>query len=316
MSTEMSHPQVIDRPARAVRAGSLRAWSAAVRPRSLPVAVGPVLVGAAFGFQRTGAIDGGAALMALGASLLMQVVSNLQNDVGYTVRGAEHAGTRTGLPRATANGWLSVREVRVAIVVCALLAAALGVALVAWRGWPVLVIGVASLLAALAYMGGPRPIAYTPFGEATVFVFFGLVAVMGTDWLLTGGTSLSTGLAACAVGLLAAAALAVNNHRDIAHDRLVGRRTFAVCVGEAGSRRLFAALLFAPFALLPLLALVMSSGALLLPLLLAPAAWQLWQDFRRCARGLPYNQVLFRTFRLGLWFALALVAGALLARVL
>ena len=311
----MSLPHVMDRDARVVRAGSLQAWSAAVRPRSLPVAVSPVLVGAAFGFERTGAIDGWAALMALGASLLMQVVSNLQNDVGYTVRGAERSGTRTGLPRATANGWLSVRHVRLAIIVCALLAAALGVALVAWRGWPVLAIGVASLLAALAYMGGPRPIAYTPFGEATVFLFFGLVAVVGTDWLLTGGTSLSTALAACAVGLLAAAALAVNNHRDIAHDRLVGRRTFAVCAGESGSRQLFAALLFGPFALLPLLALVMQSGALLLPLLLWPAAWQLRRDFVQCARGLPFNGVLFRTFRLGLWFALALAASALLARV-
>lgn len=296
----MTLPHVIDRNAGAVRAGSLQAWAAALRPRSLLVAVSPVLVGAAFGYARAGAIDGRAALMALGASLLMQVVSNLQNDVGYTVRGAERSGTRTGLPRATANGWLSVREVRAAIVVCALLATALGLGLVALRGWPVLAIGVASLLAALAYMGGPRPIAYTPFGECTVFVFFGLVAVIGTDWVLTGGTGAATVLAATAVGSLAAAALAVNNHRDIAHDRLVGRRTFAVCVGEQGSRRLFATLLLAPFALLAPLALVMDSGALLLPMLLLPVAWQLRRDFERCARGLPYNAVLFRSFRLGL----------------
>jgi 1,4-dihydroxy-2-naphthoate octaprenyltransferase len=311
----MSQPQAFDCSAPLVRAGSLQAWAAAVRPRSLLVAVSPVLVGAAFGYARTGAIDGWAALLVLGASLLMQVVTNLQNDVGYTVRGGERSGTRTGLPRATANGWLSVRHVRAAIVACSLLATVLGVALVAWRGWPVLAIGVASLLAALAYMGGPRPIAYTPFGEFTVFVFFGLVAVIGTDWVLTGGSSAATVLAAAAVGSLAAAALAVNNHRDIAHDRLVGRRTFAVCFGERGSQRLYATLLLVPFALLVPLALVMDSGALLLPMLSLPVAWQLQRDFVRCARGLPFNALLFRTFRLGLWFALALAASALLARV-
>jgi hypothetical protein len=101
----------------------------------------------------------------------------------------------------------------------ALVATALGLALVAYRGWPVLAIGVASMVAALAYMGGPRPIAYTPFGELTVFVFFGLVAVMGTDWVLTGTVGTVSVLAAVAMGGLAAAALAVNNHRDLAHDR-------------------------------------------------------------------------------------------------
>lgn len=311
----MTLPQAIDPRSGAVRAGSWQAWVAAVRPRSLPVAVSPVLVGAAFGFARQGAIDGVAALLVLGASLLMQVVTNLQNDVGYTVRGGERSGTRTGLPRATANGWLSVRQVRLAIVLCALLATALGLALVAWGGWPVLAVGVASLLAALAYMGGPRPIAYTPLGELTVFVFFGLVAVVGTDWVLTGGSSSGTLMAAAAVGSLAAAALAVNNHRDIAHDRLVGRRTFAVCFGERGSQRLFATLLALPFLLLLPLALVLGSPVLLLPAVLLPPAWQLWRDFVQCARGLPFNGVLFRTFRLGLWFALALAASALLARM-
>jgi 1,4-dihydroxy-2-naphthoate octaprenyltransferase len=254
-------------------------------------------------------------VLVLCASLLMQVVTNLQNDVGYTVRGAERSGTRTGLPRATANGWLSVRHVRLAIVFTALLAVVLGVALVAWRGWPVLAVGTASLLAALAYMGGPRPIAYSPYGELTVFVFFGLVAVLGTDWVLTGSTSAATVLAASAVGALAAAALAVNNHRDIAHDRLVGRRTFAVTFDERGSQALYTALLFVPFALLLPLAWVMASPTLLLPVVLLPAALQVRGDFIRCARGTPFNEVLFRTFRLSLWFALALSAGALLSRM-
>ncbi len=299
----------------AVRAGSVQAWAVAVRPRSLLVAISPVLVGGTLGFARTGSIDLLATLIVLGAALLMQVITNMQNDVGYTVRGGERSGTRTGLPRATANGWLSVRHVRAGIVVAAIAATALGLALVAYRGWPVLAIGAASLLAALAYMGGPRPIAYTPFGELTVFVFFGLVAVMGTDWVLTGSIGAESLMASLAIGGLAAAALAVNNHRDIAHDRLVGRRTFAVTVGEAGSKHLFTALLFAPFALLPAMAVAARSPGLLLPLLLLPAAWRLRRHFVTCPRGVAFNEVLFSTFRLELWYAALLSAGALVGRV-
>lgn len=301
----------------AIAQGSWQAWAVATRPRSLPVAISPVLVGGTLGFARTGAIDWVAATLVLGCALLMQLITNMQNDVGYTVRGGDSSGTRTGLPRATANGWLSVRHVRAGIVVAALVAVAvaMGVALVAWRGWPVLAIGSASLLAALAYMGGPRPIAYTPFGELTVFLFFGVVAVLGTDWVLTAGTGLASLLAAVALGSMAAAALAVNNHRDIAHDRLVGRRTFAVTFGEQGSQRLFAVLLLAPFALVPWMALEMQAGTLLLPLALLPSALQLRQDFVRCPRGTAFNALLFRTFRLELWFAALLSLGAVLARV-
>jgi 1,4-dihydroxy-2-naphthoate octaprenyltransferase len=306
-------PRATDRnPPLPIRAGSLAAWAVAVRPRSLLVALSPVGVGAALGFARTGAIDPVAALLVLGAALLMQVITNLQNDVGYTVRGGDSSGTRTGLPRATANGWLGVRRVRAAIVIAALAATAIGVALVAVRGWPVLAIGVASLLAALAYMGGPKPIAYTPFGELTVFVFFGLVAVMGTDWVLTGSVGAVTAIASVAIGCLAAAALAVNNHRDIAHDRLVGRRTFAVRFGAAASLRLYTALLGLPFGLLLPMAAAAGQVALLLPLTLLPAAAKLRRDFARCPPGTAFNEVLFRTFRLESWFAALLCAGALL----
>ncbi len=301
---------------RAVRSGSAQAWAVATRPRSLPVAVSPVLVGATLGFARTGDIDLLATLLVLAAALLMQLITNMQNDVGYTVRGGDSSGTRTGLPRATANGWLSVRHVRAGIVLAGLVAIVLGLALTAYRGWPVLAIGGASLLAALAYMGGPRPIAYTPFGELTVFVFFGLVAVMGTDWVLTGSGGGVSVLAAVAIGALAAAALAVNNHRDIAHDRLVGRRTFAVVLGETGSRRMFTALLVLPFALLPWMALWSNTAAIMLPLVLLPSAWSLRRAFVHCQRGVAFNEVLFRSFRLELWFAALLAAGALAGRML
>jgi 1,4-dihydroxy-2-naphthoate octaprenyltransferase len=295
-----------------VRLGSVRAWRVAARPRTLLVAVSPVLVGATLGFERTGAIDLLAALLVLGAAVLMQIATNLQNDVGYTVRGGERTGTRTGLPRATTHGWLSVGQVRSALVLVGTVAVGLGLLLAAHRGWPVLMIGAASLSAALAYMGGPKPIAYTPFGELTVFVFFGLIAVTGTDWVLTGSVGMLTPLASMAIGSLAAAALAVNNHRDREHDRLVGRRTFAVIVGEAGSRRLYFALLMAPFLLLLVMSVRARAPSLLLPILLVPGAIRLLRDFARCPPGLAFNAILFRTFRLELWFAVLLSAGALL----
>jgi 1,4-dihydroxy-2-naphthoate octaprenyltransferase len=298
-----------------VRSGSLRAWAAAARPRTLLVAISPVLVGTALGFAQAGAVDMVAALLVLCAAVLVQVATNMQNDVGFTVRRGESSGTRTGLPRATANGWLSVREVRVGIVLIGIVAFGLGLALVAYRGWPVLVIGAASLTAALAYMGGPKPIAYTPFGELTVFVFFGLVAVTGTQWVLTGNFSLVTFLASMAIGGLAAAALAVNNHRDMEHDRLVGRRTFAVVFGAAGSRHLFRALLLAPFLIVLAMAACAEAPTLLLPLLLVPIAFRLWRDFARCSPGIAFNQILFQTFRLELWFAVLLSAGALLIKM-
>ena len=169
--------------------------------------------------------------------------------------------------------------------------------------------------AALAYMGGPRPIAYSPYGELTVFVFFGLVAVMGTDWVLTGDIGAATVVAAVALGALAAAALAVNNHRDLDHDAQAGRRTFAVTFGAATSGQMYALLLLGPFALTPVIAWLAASPMLLLPCLMLPAALTLWRDFLRCPAGLAFNQILFRTFKLELVFAVLLASGAVLDRL-
>jgi 1,4-dihydroxy-2-naphthoate octaprenyltransferase len=295
--------------------GSWAAWRVACRLPSLLVAVSPVLVGTALAWERSGRFDPLTMLLALAAAVLLQVTSNLQNDVGYTTRGAERLGNRTGLPRATANGWLAVEQVRAAITACCIATLLLGLPLVAAHGWPVLLMGLGSMLAALAYMGGRRPIAYTPFGEAVVFVFFGLVAVAGSDYVQTGSVGRVTWLAAVALGALAAAALAVNNHRDIAHDRSVGRRTFAVVFGESASRGMYRVSVLGAFALLPLMAWRVSP-LLLLPLILLPKALRLLRDFAASAAGVAYNAILVRTFKLELAFAALLAAGAVLARAL
>ena len=298
----------------AVRPGSTAAWAAALRPRSLWVALSPVLVGMALAYAERGLIDLVAATLVVLAALLMQLITNAQNDLGFTARGGEAQGQRAGLPRASANGWLTPGQLRRAIVAMSLLATLLGLCLVAYRGWPVLWIGLASLLAALAYMGGPWPIAYTPLGELTVAVFFGLVAVNGCDWVLHGTVSLSSLLAALSMGSLTAAALALNNHRDRRHDAMLGRRTFVVCFGESASRRLYAFLLFSPFAWTALLALSLRTPWPLLVALLVPKTYRLWRDFAACQDPWQLNALLFRTFTLSFWFALLLALALTMPR--
>lgn len=264
-------------------------------------------------YQRQGPLSWGLAAMALLAALLMQLITNLQNDLGFTERGGEASGQRIGLPRATAQGWLSHAAVRWAIRGLGVLATALGLALVAYRGLPVLWIGSASLLAALAYMGGPRPIAYTPFGELTAFVFFGPVAVLGTQWLVRGEFAWPSVCAAVAVGALTAAALVVNNHRDQDHDRGLGRHTLVVACGPAVSLRLFSVLLLAP--LLAVLAMAVGTGSVwfLLPWALVPRLLRIRRSLGRCQSGADFNQTLFQVFQLELHFAALLAVGALAA---
>jgi len=298
-----------------VRPGSLAAWAVALRPPSLLVAVSPVLVGAALAWQREGHVDAKLVILILAAAVLIQVITNLQNDVGYTVRRAERSN-RSGMPRATANGWLGVTQVRATIVAVIAVTLLLGLPLVLLRGMPVLLMGLASIVAAVAYMGGPRPIAYTPMGELIVFVFFGLVAVGGTEYVLTGSNTAATWLAACAIGGLASAALALNNHRDIAHDADVGRRTFGVCFGVSASQWMYNVALLAPFALTAALAAALASPALLLPLALLPMAWRLQREMVACRGGSAFTPLLVRTFKLELMFSVLLSLGFIGARVL
>jgi 1,4-dihydroxy-2-naphthoate octaprenyltransferase len=304
----------IARPAD-VRPGSLAAWLVALRPLTLPIAAIPVVAGCALAWSLHGVFVPWVALLSLAGALLVQVISNLQNDVGYTVRGGE-TGTRTGLPRATAQGWLGIVTVRIAIAAAVVLAIAVGAPLIALRGWPIAAIVVGSIAAAYAYMGGPRPIAYTPFGELLVFVFFGVIALVGTIYVQAGAVAAAGWIASVAFGLLAAAVLNVNNHRDIAHDAATGRRTMAVVLGARGSRAIYRASVATAFLLVPAVALAAGSAWYLLPLMLVPRALRLLGDFDRAGSGHALTPVLFRTVFLEAGFGLALAAGALAASLL
>ena len=297
-------------PADAIAPGSLAAWKVAVRPHTLWIAAVPVAIGAAltFAFQPR-ALHWPSLALAMLCAVMIQAITNLQNDVGYTTRGIE-TGERVGFPRATQHGWLTARQIHVALALCIGITALLGLPLVIWHGWLVLALGLSSITAAILYMAGIRPIAFTPWGEFTVFVFFGLVAVNGTIYLLAHDLPWPAWPVASAVGLLAAAVLLVNNSRDIGHDQTTARRTLPMVLGVASTQRCYAAMIFLPFLLLAVP--VAFSPWFLLPLLALPFAWRTRQAFNHAPPGLAFNQVLLRTVRLeALYGALFIAAGIL-----
>ncbi len=298
-----------------IKKNSLAAWAACARPETWIIALAPVLTGLALALAVTGSLNWPVATATLLLSVLMQIVSNMENDAGYTKRKAENA-KRKGLPRATANGWLTVAAVERAIKLLGVIALLDTAYLIYCGGWVMLAIFVASIVAAYCYMGGPKPIAYTPFGEITVFLFFGLVAVCGTYYLQTLTVSTEAVLSASAVGFIAAAVLAVNNYRDEEHDASVGRSTLAVLLGKKGMLAVFTASILLPYLLTALLAAINHA---LWPVLITwgtiPLAVVASRNLAR-KNGLELNAVMFSVIRLELLFSLALTAGAIIAFVL
>ncbi len=295
-----------------IKKNSLAAWAACARPKTWIIAIAPVLTGLALALAVTGNLNWSVAAATLLLSVLMQMVSNMENDAGYTKRKAENA-KRKGLPRATANGWLTVAAVERAIKLLGVIAFIDTAYLIYCGGWVMFIIFVASIVAAYCYMGGPKPIAYTPFGEITVFLFFGLVAVCGTYYLQTLTVSTEAMLAASAVGFIAAAVLAVNNYRDEEHDASVGRCTLAVLLGKKGMIVVFSATLILPYLLTVLMA---AFNYALWPVLVTwgtiPLAFAASRNLAQ-KNGLELNAVMFSVIRLELLFSLALTAGGIAA---
>jgi len=251
-------------------------WSEAARPRTLPAAVAPVLVGSALAW-RDGGFDGAAAVLCLVFALLVQIGTNFANDYYDFRRGADTA-ERVGPRRAVAAGLVSPAAMRRAMVATFAAAFLAGLGLIAWGGPWLLAIGVASIACGIAYTGGPWPLAYHGLGDVFVFAFFGLVAVTVTHFVQAGRFSADAVLAAVPVGLLAANILLVNNYRDVETDARVGKRTLVVILGRAAARRQFELSLAIALAM-PLVFFFRGAGAwCLLPLALLPRAWsQVWR---------------------------------------
>jgi 1,4-dihydroxy-2-naphthoate octaprenyltransferase len=226
-------------------------WVAATRPKTLLLAASPVVAGVALAAAQTGRLAPFTALLTLMASVAIQAGTNLHNDAADFERGTDTAA-RVGPPRATAQGWFTAAQVKRAAHLSFLTAFLLGAYLCVHGGWPILLLGLASLAAGYAYTSGPHPIAYGPFGELFVLLFFGIAAAAGSHYLQALAVSPAAIALGVALGLPAAAVLLLNNYRDLATDRRAGRRTLCHHLGVGRSRVAYAALLFAPFPLLPL----------------------------------------------------------------
>lgn len=224
------------------RPSPLRVWVIAARPHTLPAAAAPVVAGAGFAWA-----DGGFGVLpfaaVLLAALLIQVGTNLANDYFDYRQGADTGERRGGFVRVTQAGLAPPERVR-RWMAWAFAAACLPGAYLVWvGGWPILAVGLAAILAGICYTGGPWPLGYHGLGEVFVFLFFGLVAVSGTHYVLTLRFAPELLMAGAGVGALSTAILVVNNLRDIETDARAGKRTLAVRLGIRGSRAEYAALL-------------------------------------------------------------------------
>jgi 1,4-dihydroxy-2-naphthoate polyprenyltransferase len=284
----------------------------AARPRTLPAAVAPVLVGTALAATE-GTFRPLTFVAAMLGAIFIQIGTNLSNDYSDARRGAD-TEDRLGPVRVTAGGLVPPRQVLVATYVAFGLAVLAGAYLIATAGWELLLIGVASILAGVLYTGGPRPYGYEGLGEVFVFLFFGVVAVTGSYFAQVERLTWEAFLLAVPVGLLASAILMVNNIRDLETDRRAGKRTLAVRLGRPRARVLYAAMAYAAFAFAPLPWLAGSdelSAWLLLPVAALPLAVPVVRTVRTRSDGPSLNGALARTGMLQLVFCVLLSTGIL-----
>lgn len=294
-----------------VRPGSVRAWLLAARPKTLTAAWAPVVVGTACAIAAGGARWGVALAALLGASLI-QIGTNFANDVFDFEKGADDED-RLGPTRAVQAGLISVRAMRIGTAMAFLGATAAGVVLVAVGGWPIVVIGLLSILSGLAYTGGPYPLGYNGLGDVFVFVFFGLVAVCTTTWLQVGKVTDASVLAAVAMGALATAVLVVNNVRDVDTDVRVGKRTLAVRHGRRFAHVEYAVMMTLALAAPVVLVTGLGFGwPVLLPLATAPLAVVLTRRLFLARDGASHNILLGQTAGLLLVHGVLLSAGLVL----
>jgi 1,4-dihydroxy-2-naphthoate octaprenyltransferase len=289
--------------------GSIGAWTLAARPATLTAAFAPVAVGTACAW-RVGAFRWDAALAALLGAFLIQIATNFANDMFDFQKGAD-TEERLGPMRAAQAGLLTVRQLRRGIIVTFTLALATGAYLTWIAGPVVVVIGLASIAAGLAYTGGPFPLAYNGLGDVFVMVFFGFVAVCGTTFVQTLFVPPIAWAASIPVGALATAILVVNNVRDFEGDAAAGKTTLVVRFGREGGTREYALMLTVAFATpIALFFLQWTSAWVCLPLLTIPWAVRLFHSVVR-DRGVALNQTLAGTAKLlsvfGVLFAIGIV---------
>lgn len=284
----------------------LSLWWLAIRPRTLPAAAAPVVVGTAVAVH-DGVFVLLPALSAFFGALLLQIAVNLANDY-FDAKNAIDSEARLGPVRVTQSGLIPPARVKGAMVFCLTLAVLVFSYLSTVGGVPILVVGIASVLAALAYSGGPYPLASHGLGEIFVFIFFGLVAVGGTYWVQAVSLSWLVVAASLPPGFLISAIMVVNNLRDRNTDAVAGKRTLAVRLGEEKTIRLYRGLLVLSYLVVLLLSALSYGFTALLPLCTVKTARSLWGEIGM-AKGAELNEVLAKTAKYSLFFSLLLAVG-------
>jgi 1,4-dihydroxy-2-naphthoate octaprenyltransferase len=288
------------------------AWMLAVRPRTLPAALAPVVLGTAMAIadKHFAWLPAAAALT---VALLLQIGVNLANDYFDYVKGID-TQDRLGPPRVTQSGLIPAKQVKTGMLVAIILSAIPGLYLASVGGWPVILIGVFSFAAALAYSGGPFPLASHGLGDLFVFIFFGLVGVCGTYYVQALQLTPMVWLMGAIQGLLITAILVVNNLRDIQTDRRSGKRTLAVMIGERGSRIEYLLLLCTAYTIPFILWLSGRSSAwVILPVFSLPLAISLTRLIWKSTGGAVLNHALAHTAKLALVYSLLLSIGLILS---
>lgn len=288
----------------------IRPWLLAARPKTLSAAVAPVLVGTGLALRDRHDIEWTYVACALFGALFIQIATNLINDALDFKKGAD-TSERLGPLRVTQAGLLNAETVLRAAYLCLLMAVLFGIPLIVHAGWPVVIAGVASILMAYAYTGGPYPLAYHGLGELFVMIFFGFVAVGGTYFVLTLQYSAEAAACGFAVGSLAVVILAINNLRDIAGDRASNKKTIATRIGDRGAR--VEILLFELFAYAGVVFAAWWSGdwSLLIVFLSLPLAIALFVRVSRSS-GRELNRCLAMAGALQWAFSLLFLIGSVL----
>ncbi len=280
-------------------------WIAGARPKTLPAAIAPVLVGTAFAGYNANAVN---FFLALVVGVALQVGVNYANDYSDGIKGTDK--DRVGPMRLVGSGAATPEAVKRAALIAIAIAAIAGVSLAARSSWILIALGALSIIAAWTYTGGPKPYGYFALGEVSVFIFFGLVATLGTYFAHVGSLSFEVLLASFAMGCLACAILVLNNLRDLEKDKLAGKITLAVKIGHSQTRRFYQALLFTP--LLIAIALVPTSFYFLLAFLALPQILKVTASIRTGASGSALIELLERTGKIQIIYSIAISLASLL----
>ena len=280
-------------------------WIAGARPKTLPAAIAPVLVGTAFAGYNANAVN---FFLALVVGVALQVGVNYANDYSDGIKGTDK--DRVGPMRLVGSGAATPEAVKRAALIAIAIAVVAGVSLAARSSWILIALGALSIIAAWTYTGGPKPYGYFALGEVSVFIFFGLVATLGTYFAHVGSLSFEVLLASFAMGCLACAILVLNNLRDLEKDKLAGKITLAVKIGDSQTRRFYQGLVFTP--LLIALALVPTSFYFLLAFLALPQILKVTASIRTGASGSALIELLERTGKIQIIYSLAISLASLL----